>query len=316
VVLLPIPPPPVTSLDVGLPQDEQFRNQTESVRGQELIARGFSPGLLAPATVVVPERTSVEDVRAELQDAPGVASLAEQVRRGPAGAVFEAVLEPDPYSDRAFEIVEDLRDRLDAAGFEQTLLGGPTAVEHDYRAAALRDDLVLPPIVLAVVTLILAAVLRALLLPLLLVLSAILSFGAALGTGVLVFEHVFGFPGIEPSIVLLAFIFLVGLGVDYNIFLMTRAREEVEQRGQRRGIVYALAVTGTVITSAGIVLAGTFSTLAVLPLVALTEIGFLVAFGVLLDTLLVRSVIVPALSLDVGERIWWPSRLARAVTRR
>jgi RND superfamily putative drug exporter len=153
--------------------------------------------------------------------------------------------------------------------------------------------------------------LRALLAPALLVLSVILSFAAALGTGIFFFNNVFGFPGIDPSLPLLTFVFLVALGIDYNIFLMARVREETQRWGTREGTLRGLAVTGAVITGAGIVLAGTFATLAVLPLVFLTEIGFIIAFGVLLDTFVVRSVIVPALTIDIGSRIWWPSKLDR-----
>jgi RND superfamily putative drug exporter len=162
------------------------------------------------------------------------------------------------------------------------------------------------------VFLILALLLRALIAPLVLIGTVILSFLAALGVGYLVFDVFFGFPGSDPSLPLFAFVFLVALGVDYNIFLLARAREETLKHGTHDGILRALAVTGGVITSAGIVLAGTFSVLAVLPLVFLTEIGFVVAFGVLLDTFLVRSVLVPALVLLIGPNIWWPSSLARA----
>jgi RND superfamily putative drug exporter len=188
-------------------------------------------------------------------------------------------------------------------------VGGPTAEEYDFRQSAARDNLVIIPLALVVVLLILAVLLRALLAPLLLVASVILSFFAALGAGILVFDYVFDFPGINPSLPLLTFVFLVALGIDYNIFLMARVREETLTHGTRQGMLRGLAVTGAVITSAGIVLAGTFSALAVLPLVFLTEIGFIIAFGVLLDTFLVRSVLVPALAFDLGPRIWWPSRL-------
>lgn len=303
-------------LDVGLPQPSQFRGTPESVRGNRLLNRSFPPGVLAPATVVVPPGDSVERVRTVLGDAPGVVSVSSHVRRGPPGTVLEATLDHGPYSAGALSRVQDLRRRLDEAGLDRTLIGGATAVEHDYRAAALRDDELIPPLVLVVVLVILAVVLRAVALPALLIVSVILSYGAALGAAAFVFAQVFGFPGLEPSLVLLAFIFLVGLGVDYNIFLMTRAREEVARHGHREGVLRALAATGTVITSAGIVLAGTFSTLAVLPLAALTEIGFLVAFGVLLDALLVRSLLIPALTLDLGRGVWWPSRLAGTVMSR
>ena len=168
------------------------------------------------------------------------------------------------------------------------------------------------PAALAVVLLVLIALLRSLVLPVLLIVTVIGSFAAALGAGVVVSEAVFGFDGIETTLPLIAFIFLVALGVDYNIFLVARARQEAAGHGSDEGMLRALAATGAVITSAGVVLAGTFSILGLIPFVALVELGFIIAFGVLLDTLLVRSVIVPALVWDVGSRVWWPSALARA----
>jgi RND superfamily putative drug exporter len=199
--------------------------------------------------------------------------------------------------------------KQDAGG--DVLVGGQTAAEYDLRTSATRDNKVVIPVALAVVFVILSLLLRALLGPLLLVLSTVLSFGAALGFGIVVFNHVLHYPGEDPSLPLLCFVFLVALGIDYNIFLMARVREETHRFGTREGMVRGLAVTGTVITSAGIVLAGTFGALAVLPLVTLTEVGVVIAFGVLLDTFVVRSIIVPALVFDIGPRIWWPSRLAR-----
>jgi RND superfamily putative drug exporter len=170
---------------------------------------------------------------------------------------------------------------------------------------------VIPPIVLLVVFLILVALLRAVVAPLVLIGTVILSFLAALGVGYFAFDVLFGFPGSDPSLPLFAFVFLVALGVDYNIFLIARAREETIQHGSREGILRALAVTGAVITSAGIVLAGTFSVLGSLPLTFLTEIGFVVAFGVLLDTFLVRSILVPAIALTLGDKFWAPSELSK-----
>jgi RND superfamily putative drug exporter len=202
-----------------------------------------------------------------------------------------------------------LRAAAKRAGGAETLVGGPSAIEYDLRQAAARDNRVIIPIALVVVLLVLVALLRSLLAPLLLIGTVILSFAAALGISLLVFEVIFGFPGVDPSFPLFAFIFLVALGIDYNIFLMARVREETQRHGTRSGMVRGLAVTGGVITSAGIVLAGTFSVLALLPLVFLTEIGFVIAFGVLLDTFIVRSILVPALVLDIGPKIWWPSRL-------
>jgi putative drug exporter of the RND superfamily len=218
----------------------------------------------------------------------------------------------DPYSGEAFATVERLRRQLAEAIGDAAIVGGPSAEERDVRAASVRDALVIVPLILIAVLVILALLLRSITAPLLLMGTVVLSFAAAFGVSVLVFDVVFGFPGIDPSLPLLAFLFLVALGVDYNIFLMARVREESEQIGTRRGMLKGLAVTGGVITSAGLVLAGTFAVLGVLPLVALTELGFIVAFGVLLDTFIVRTVLVPALTLDLGRRVWWPSRLSRA----
>src|SRR6478752_6257988 len=170
--------------------------------------------------------------------------------------------------------------------------------------------MVVIPAVLAVVFVILCLLLRAFVAPIMLIGTVILSFAAALGASVLVFEYVFGFKGMDSSLPLLGFVFLVALGIDYNIFLMSRVHEEAQHLGTRAGMLKGLAVTGGVITSAGIVLAATFSVLAIMPLVQMTEIGLMVAFGVLLDTLIVRSVLVPALTFDIGRRVWWPSRLS------
>jgi RND superfamily putative drug exporter len=248
----------------------------------------------------------------------GVAQV-RPVDRGDAGVLLHAILEPDPYSTEAYELVGQVRRAAKDAGGPSVLVGGATAIERDLREAAGRDTRTIIPITLAVVFVVLVVLLRALVAPVLLVATVILSFFAALGTGAVVFDVVFGFPGSDPSLPLFAFVFLVALGIDYNIFLMARVREETLRHGTGDGMVRGLAVTGGVITSAGIVLAGTFSVLAVLPLVFLTEIGFVIAFGVLLDTFLVRSVLVPALVLDVGDRVWWPSALAgrrRAVAER
>ena len=205
-----------------------------------------------------------------------------------------------------------LRDVAEQAGGANTLVGGPTAQEYDLRVSATRDNKLIIPLTLLVVFAILIVLLRSLVAPLLLIVSVIVSFAAALGTGIWVSEHIFGFTGVGPTLPLLAFVFLVALGIDYNIFLMARVREEAIKHGTREGTLRGLAVTGAVITGAGIVLAGTFGALAVLPLVVLTQIGFIVAFGVLLDTFVVRSVIVPAAVIDVGRRVWWPSSRQRA----
>jgi RND superfamily putative drug exporter len=191
------------------------------------------------------------------------------------------------------------------------LVGGNTAINLDVKNASAHDRTVIIPVILAVVFLILALLLRALIAPIMLIATVVLSFAAALGVSALVFNHVFGFGGADTSFPLFVFVFLVALGIDYNIFLMTRVREEAGKYGPRHGALTGLAATGGVITSAGAVLAGTFAALATLPVTFLAELGFAVAFGVLLDTIIVRSVLVTALNLDLGRWVWWPSRLAR-----
>lgn len=302
----------LTQFDTGLTQGNSFRGEVEAVAGQKLLDRAFPAGANAPLDVVVADRGRVRAVQSALRASPVIAAVPAAVATSEKGSVFQAVLKADPYSQRAFNEIQGLRHAARAAGGEGTLIGGPTAQERDLRVSATRDNRLIIPIVLVVVFLILVLLLRAVAAPLLLIATVILSFFAALGVGAVAFEYLFDFPGSDPSLLLLSFIFLVALGVDYNIFLMARVREETMARGTRLGMVRGLAVTGAVITSAGIVLAGTFSALAVLPLVFLTQIGFVVAFGVLLDTLVVRSILVPALVLDIGKPIWWPSRLAQA----
>jgi RND superfamily putative drug exporter len=293
-----------------LTTNDSYRTEVEAVEGQDLLALSFPAGASAPADVIVPPDGDVEAVTSALEQADGIEAVSQPVAEGDQGVLIQATLEPPPYSTEAFDLIEPIRDvaRGAAAG---TVVGGATAVEFDVREAAAWDSTVIPPIVLVVVFLILVLLLRAIVAPLLLIATVILSFLAALGVGYFVFDVFFDFPGSDPSLPLFAFVFLVALGVDYNIFLVARAREETLKFGTEQGILRALAVTGGVITSAGIVLAGTFSVLGALPLVFLTEIGFVVAFGVLLDTFLVRSVLVPTLVLMIGPKVWWPSSLAK-----
>ena len=294
----------------NLTTNDSYRTEVESVAGQKLLSKSFPAGASVPTDVIVPDQSQVARVTRTLDGVQGVEAVSPPVAQGEDGVLVQATLVPQPYSTDAFDLVEPIRKAAGGAA-PGTLVGGPTAVEFDVRDAAADDSTLIPPIVLVVVFLILMLLLRAVIAPLLLIGTVILSFGAALGVGYLVYDVIFDFPGSDPSLPLFAFIFLVALGVDYNIFLVARAREETIRHGTREGMLRALAVTGGVITSAGIVLAGTFSVLAVLPLVFLTEIGFVVAFGVLLDTFLVRSVLVPALVLMLGPKVWWPSKLAQ-----
>ena len=204
-----------------------------------------------------------------------------------------------------------MRERVHAIEGAEAMVGGNTAINLDVQRAAAYDRNLIIPIILLVVFVILALLLRAVLSPLLLVATVVLSFAAALGASALLFKYVLGFGGADTSLPLFVFVFLVALGIDYNIFLMTRVREETHRHGTRRAALIGLSATGGVITSAGLVLAGTFAVLATLPVVAFAEIGIAVALGVILDTIVVRSVLVTALNLDIGPPIWWPSRLAR-----
>jgi RND superfamily putative drug exporter len=298
-------------LNSDLTTGNGFRDEVDSVQGQQLLNQGFPAGANAPTDIVVTDPSKLDVVRAAAAGAPGVAEVSPREERGPAGVKLEVTLEANPYSTAAFDLIPGLRDAVRSAAGDAVLVGGPSAQERDLRESTARDTLVIVPITLLVVFLILMALLRAVVAPLLLIATVIASFFAALGVGAFFFENVFRFDGIDPGLPLFAFIFLVALGIDYNIFLMARVREETLAHGTRAGTIRGLAATGAVITSAGVVLAGTFSTLAVLPLVALTEIGFTIAVGVLIDTFLVRSLLVPALVLDIGDRVWLPSSLAR-----
>ena len=300
------------NFSTGLTSADTFRDTVESVEAQDLIAQAFPGGTAAPTDIVVRDGGNVERVAAAAGRVDGVAAVSPRpVEEGPEGVLLAAFLDYDPYSKAAYDVVPDLRDAVRSAA-PGTLVGGPTAVEVDLREAAADDTRLLIPIALVIVFVILVVLLRALLAPVLLILTVVASFLAALGVGAIVFDVIFGFPGSDPSLPLFAFIFLVALGVDYNIFLMARVREETLKHGTRDGMLRGVAVTGGVITSAGIVLAGTFAVLGVLPLVFLTEIGFVIAFGVLLDTFLVRSVLVPALVFAIGPKVWWPSSLGRS----
>ena len=293
----------------GLTQGNSFRDDVESVQGQKLLSKAFASGDNAPTDIVVPAAAKVAAVERAVKDVPGVAAV-RVVKEGEPGTYLQAALTSDPYSTEAYDVIPAIRSAAREAGGDDVLVGGTTAIERDLRAASERDNRVIIPLVLLVVFLVLIVLLRAIAAPILLMTTVVLSFAAALGVSYVVYDVLFDFPGSDPSLPLFAFVFLVALGIDYNIFLMARVREEAQKHGTRQGMLRGLAVTGGVITSAGIVLAGTFAVLAVLPLVFLTELGFAIAFGVLLDTFVVRSTLVPALVLDIGSKVWWPSRLA------
>ena len=257
-------------LNSDLTTGNMFRDEVDSVRGQELLEAGFPAGSNAPTSVVVTDEGKLGAVRTAVARAPGVAEVSPQVERGPAGAKLEVTLDEDPYSTAGFDLIPGIRDAARAVAGDDVLVGGPTAEEYDLRQSAARDNRLIVPIALVVVFLILAALLRAITAPLVLIGTVIVSYFAALGLSAFFFEVVFDFPGMPPDLPLFAFVFLVALGIDYNIFLMARVREETMRHGTRQGMLRGLAVTGGVITSAGIVLAGTFSVLALLPLVFLT----------------------------------------------
>jgi RND superfamily putative drug exporter len=296
------------TLDDDLTTANFFRGTVEAVEGQRLLEQSFPAGASAPAVVLVRDERGAGAALEAARNAPGVASVGP-VERGEEGVRFDVTLTNDPFGERAFAAVEPLRERLRAAAGPGVLVGGPTAEEADLRSATDRDTRLLVPLVLLVVFAILVLLLRSLAAPAMLMGTVVLSFLAAIGGSLLLFEALADFPGEDPSYALISFIFLVALGVDYNIFLMARVREEATRVPTCQAMLTGLAVTGGVITSAGIVLAGTFAVLAVLPLVALTQVGVTVAFGVLLDTFVVRSVLVPALTWELGERTWWPRPL-------
>lgn len=322
----------------GVPSSEFVLGTSEARDGQAMIGEHFPAGSGTPAVIVGPE----DELQAMADVAlatPGVDSVSVVSAESPSGSapvtddgvqafgppgtpapaptvvdgrvLLQATLSDASDSLEAEATVAELRASLDEVGTD-VLVGGQTAVALDTNDAAIADRNLVIPLVLAAILVILMLLLRSIVAPLILIGSVVLSFAAALGVSALVFEHVFHFPGADPSVPLFGFVFLVALGVDYNIFLMTRVREESLQFGTRQGIVRGLRLTGGVITSAGLVLAATFAALGVLPILFLVQISFIVAFGVLLDTFLVRTLLVPALAYDIGRTIWWPSKLARA----
>ena len=299
------------ALDVrtGLSQTEQFRVKPEAVLGAEVLATGFPAGATQPLAVTTTP-AAAQSVAAAARAVAGVAS-AEVGPRGDRVAQVDVVLTAEPGTAASDAAIYGLRARLAGLPGAAAAVGGPVAATLDLADAYDHDVRLLIPLILLLVGLVLVALLRCLLAPLLLVLTVVASFLASYGAGWLLFSTVLGFPALDASVLLLSFLFLVALGVDYNIFLLTRAREDTVRNGTRAGMLSALRVTGGVITSAGILLAAVFAVLGVLPLVTLTQIGTIVCVGVLLDTLLVRTVLVPALAVALAERFWWPARVHR-----
>jgi RND superfamily putative drug exporter len=287
----------------GVSQSDLFLSEVESIEGQRALAAHFPAGAGSPVFIAAPAGQAEAAATLVANDA-GVAQLAPFTG---GQALSIAVLSDPEDSPAAVETIRRLRADLDSVS-QDALVGGETAVLLDTQDAASRDLVVIIPLVLLVVFVVLVILLRSVLAPVLLVAANVLSFAATLGAAALVFEFLFGFDRVEPAVPLYGFVFLIALGIDYSIFLMTRVREETGRLGTRPGILRGLTVTGGVITSAGVVLAATFAALAVIPLSFLVQIAFIVAVGVLVDTLIVRSLLVPALSYDLGEHVWWPRR--------
>ena len=295
----------------GLSTEDTYTKEFDSIKGQKLLVEhGLADN--SNTIQVVTDADQADAVVASLEGIEGLGAPGEVQPVSDDRVWFEATVNADISSSAAADIVEASRDAVHAVDGADALVGGGSAFYLDTKIASERDSWVIMPLVLAVVLLILIGLLRALLAPLILIATVVLSFGAALGISALLFEYVFGFAGSDPGFPLFAFVFLVALGIDYNIFLMTRVREETVTHGTRKGALIGLASTGGVITSAGVVLAATFLVLGSLPLVFLAELGVAVALGVMLDTLVVRSVLVTAINLDLGGKIWWPSKLDTA----
>ncbi|WP_242473258.1 MMPL family transporter [Blastococcus sp. TML/M2B] len=293
----------------GLSQADGFRGTPESITGEEVADRHF-PAAAGNPVYVLTTAADADEVAAAVAGTDGVEDVADPQVTGDA-ALVEASLADPADSGAAYDTIDRLRTGLDDVGDGEALVGGNTAVNLDVQTASQRDNRVIIPLIMAVVLVVLGVLLRAITAPVILIATVVLSYGAALGLSALIFDAFLGVSTTDSSFPLFVFVFLVALGIDYNIFLMTRVREEAHDHGTRRAALIGLAATGGVITSAGMVLAATFAVLGTLPLTFLTQLGIAVALGVLLDTMVVRSVLVTALNLDLGRHMWWPSRLAQ-----
>jgi RND superfamily putative drug exporter len=293
-----------------------FKEQVDSVEGFQVLERAFPAGTLAPMTVLVTNENgpvTQPDISAAVRELQGVKGVASATPTGLTSgngmtASIDVVLEDDPLLSSSLDLVPGIRDAVrDVAPGVTALVGGSTAINYDFDQAVESDFRLIAPLALLVIFIILAILLRALVAPLVLIASVILSYLATVGLSILFIRYVVGDPGLDASIPTFAFIFLVSLGIDYTIFLMARVREEARTYGTREGMLRALTATGPVITSAGIILAGTFSVLMTLPVTFTFDLGFMVALGILLDTFIVRTIMVPAAVELIGDKVWWPS---------
>ncbi|MBI4898422.1 MAG: MMPL family transporter [Actinobacteria bacterium] len=299
-----------TKYDSGLTQTDSYTKKVDSVEGQKILQRTLPPGAVGPVVIMTTRPADAQKIADSVRKVRGVSAVnPPRVAKGIARV--EATLGDQPYSDAARDVLANIRGVAKATGGTAVAVGGVTAIDVDTRKSQGRDNRLIIPIALIVVFLILMVLLRSLVAPVVLILTVVASFFAVLGLSFVVFDKVFGFVGVDTSFPLWVFVFLVALGVDYNIFLMARVREEVQKHGSAEGMRRGLVATGGVITSAAAVLAGTFTVMGALPLVFLAEIGFSVAFGVLFDAMLVRSVLVPAIVWALDRRIWWPSALSK-----
>lgn len=292
----------------GLTTAQGFIGTPDSVKGDALVQKHFDANLGSPVAIITSPAKAVS-VLATVKSTEGISGVAEPVSRGDV-TYIQASLTGQPIGKAAFATIDRVRAAVRQAD-PKGLVGGNTAIQKDIQFASGQDNRVVIPLVLGVVLIILSLLLRAIVAPIILVLTVVLSFGAALGVSALAFEYLFHQSASDTSLPLFVFVFLVALGIDYNIFLMTRVREEALKVGTHKGALIGLSATGGVITSAGLVLAATFAVLGTLPLTFLAQLGFAVAFGVLLDTIVVRSVLVTALNLDLEEKMWWPSKMTK-----
>jgi RND superfamily putative drug exporter len=295
-----------SSIQVGLASTERFLQQPEAVVGQQVLAEAFPAGATSP-TIIVANNAQMNEVKEIAEKVPGVDSVLVGTKNDEF-TKLEVILEGEGQSEEAYSTIRALRVAVDDASGADALVGGLDAQSMDVKDAYTRDQLIVIPLILLLVFVVLVLLLRALVAPVLLLLTVVASFFASMGAGWWIFTNLLGFPALDLSVFLFSFLFLVALGVDFNIFLVTRAKEEAEKLGTKQGMIKALSATGGVITSAGILLAAVFAVLGVLPLVALAQIGVIVCIGVLLDTLLVRTVIVPALAFMTGKTFWWPAK--------